>query len=133
MNAWDHLPNARHIDWVLASLKQHPEIWATTRAAARQAAWEAAWEAAWDSARAAAYDAAWRAAKGAARGATRAAAYDATRAVILALIAYDDCGHLLNMPSEQLKTWALLTEQPAAVLLLSAVIVRERIRELETV
>ena len=167
MNAWDHLPNAKHIDWVLASLKQHPEIWEKAWHAARSVAWgvdrdsaqsvahSAARSAAWD----AAWAAAWRAAKGAtravdrdaARSAARSAAWDvdrdaawesqaasdaawyATRGVTLALIAYDDCADLLDMPSEQLKTWALLTEKPAAVLLLSAVIVRERIRELETV
>jgi len=137
MNAWDHLPNAHHIDCVLASLTTHTEIWAATRAAAYSAAYSAAWDAAWETARSAAWDAAWeaawRAAKGATRAATRAAAYDAARNVLLALIAYDDCADLLDMPSEQLKTWALLAEQPAAVLLLSAVIARERIRELETV
>jgi hypothetical protein len=137
MNAWDHLPNARHIDWVLASLTTHTEIWAATRGAYEmalgatessaldvtlRAAWDAAWDAAKGATRAAAYDAA---------RATRAAAYDAARNVTLALIAYDDCAHLLDMPSEQLKAWAVLSENPAAILLLPAVIAREQIRELE--
>jgi hypothetical protein len=59
------------------------------------------------------------------------AAYAAARSATLALIAYDDCAHLLEMSSEQLKTWAVLSEQPAAMLLLPAVIAREQIRELE--
>jgi len=40
--AWAHLPNAQHIDWVLRSLRAHPEQWD----AARDAAWDAAWDAA---------------------------------------------------------------------------------------
>ena len=35
MTAWAHLPNAAHIDQVLAHLKAHPEKWT--------AAWSAAW------------------------------------------------------------------------------------------
>jgi hypothetical protein len=27
MNAWSHLPNAKHIDRVIASVKSHPELW----------------------------------------------------------------------------------------------------------
>lgn len=29
MNAWDNLPNAHHIDWVLKIIKQYPEFWNT--------------------------------------------------------------------------------------------------------
>ena len=29
--AWSHLPNAHHIDWVLASLKENPELWDAAR------------------------------------------------------------------------------------------------------
>jgi hypothetical protein len=136
MSAWKDLPNARHIDWVLASVKQHPDIWAASRCAARDAAWNVARDAIYDAGRYAAWYAAcellaacyanWNETY----AATYAAAYAAARSAILALIAYDDCAHLLDMSSEQLKTWALLTEQPAAVLLLLAVIAREQIREL---
>jgi hypothetical protein len=66
----------------------------------------------------AASDAAWGAAWGAARGAA-------------ALIAYDDASKYLDMPSDQLRVWAILSETPAAVLLLPAVIAFERINELE--
>ena len=45
--AWAALPNARHIDRVLADLKARPEVWA----AARDAAWATAWAAARDAAR----------------------------------------------------------------------------------
>jgi hypothetical protein len=160
MNAWDHLPNAQHIDWVLATVKQHPKIWVkaleaawdaakgATRAATQAAAYDAARNAISGAARGAARGAAWNAIRGAARLARGAAwdairdavwdaaggaAWDAARDAIIALIAYDDCAHLLDMSSEQLKTWAVLSEQPAAVLLLSAVIARELIAQLETV
>ena len=47
--AWAHLPNARHIDAVLADVKARPEAW--------DAAWDAVRDAAWDAARDAARDA----------------------------------------------------------------------------
>ena len=133
MTAWSELPNAAHIDRVIASVKAHPKIW--------DAAWDAAWHAAWYSAR----NAAWRAAGAAARDAARDAAldaawraagdaaWDAARDAARALIAYDDCAHYLDMSSEQLKSWAILSESPAAVLLLPAVIAFEQINELEVV
>jgi len=141
MNAWSHLPNAAHIDRVLESSKSHPEVWDAAWGAAydatREAAWGAAYDAtrdaAYDAARDAAYDAARDAAWYAARDAAWYAARDAARSAILALIAYDDAAKYLDMPSDQLKTWEILSEDPAAVLLLPAVIAYEKIDELETV
>jgi hypothetical protein len=140
-NAWSHLPNAHHIDWVLASLKENPELWD----AARDAAWDEAWDTAraeamsaardavWDAARDAARDAAWSAAWYAARGAGWSAARDAPRAAardaISALVAYDDCDQFLNMPYEKLKVWTVLSEDPRAVLLLPMVYVKEKLNE----
>jgi len=72
--AWSHLPNATHIDAVVAA----------ARVAARGAAQGAAWDAAQDAAR----DAARRAAQGAAQGAARGAAWGA----VSALVAWDECG-----------------------------------------
>ena len=128
--AWSHLPNAHHIDWVLASLKETPELWGVTwsaaRDAARAAAWDAAWDAAWSAARDAAWSAAWSAARDAARTAASAAAGDA----ISALVSYDDCDQFLSMSYEQLKLWAVLSEDPRAVLLLPMVYVREKLANL---
>jgi hypothetical protein len=132
MNAWSHLPNAYHIDRVLESVKSHPEIWdaawdaslaaqGAAQGAARDAAWGAARGTAWNAARGATWGAAWNAARGAARDAAAA------------LIAYDDASEYLEMASDQLHVWAILSETPAAVLLLPAVIAFERIRELELV
>jgi hypothetical protein len=136
MSAWSHLTNAAHIDEVLESVQAHPDIWlaATTapRTAARNAAMAAAWNAAWNAARNAPRDAAWDATwdttdPAAAMNAIRR---DADKDAILALVAYDDCEHFLEMSSDQLRIWIALSEHPAAILLLPAVIAFEQIKKL---
>ena len=111
---WSNLPNAHHIDWVLASLKDNAHLWAES--------WRAASDEAWSVAR----DTASNAASNAASHAVWVAASDAA----LALIAYDDCDEYLSMGYEELKTWAALNEHPAAVLLLSMVYVKAHTLEL---
>jgi hypothetical protein len=130
MNAWSHLPNAHHIDRVLESVKSHPEIWDATW----DKAWDAATNAATNAARDTDHNEAWDAALGArltARGADWLAARDAAWNAIIALIAYDAASKYLDMPSDHLRVWAILSETPAAVLLLPAVIAFERISELD--
>ena len=116
MSAWSHLPNAHLIDWVLSSVKENPDIW--VRARARKATRVAALSAVYHADRDVAYDAAINAAGNAARDMARNAARDAAWDAILALIAYDDCRQYLDMTYEQLLTYAILSEKPAAVLLL---------------
>ena len=116
MSEWSHLPNAAHIDRVIESSNSYPEIWS--------AAWSAVRSAVRDAARSAARDAAWLALP---------AARDAAWSAALAFIAYDDAADYLAMPSDQLKVWATLSENPAAILLIPAVIAYERISELELV
>jgi hypothetical protein len=103
--AWAHLPNAKHIDRVLAHLHAHPDKWSAAWGAARDAAWSAAWGAA----RAAAWDAA--------RGAARAAAWDAARGAAYALIAWDDAGDVLAMPVDAVRLLAACGHPPAVLLL----------------
>jgi hypothetical protein len=133
MNAWSHLPNAHHIDRVIKSVKSHPEIWDAAWLVARNTAPSAAWDAIWLAAR----NAAWSVARDSARLATWDASLGAARGAawgpIAALIAYDDASKYLDMPVEQLLVWAILSEDPAAVLLLPAVVAFERINELECV
>jgi hypothetical protein len=141
-NAWSHLPNAHHIDWVLKSVRENPELWSAARGAARVASWGAARGASWDAARGASWDAAmdaaWLAARLAARGASsnaasnaaRDAVWDAARDVISALIAYDDCDQFLSMSYEKLRVWDILSEDPRAVLLLPMVYVKEKLANL---
>ncbi len=118
--AWSHLPNAKHIDRVIASVKAHPDAW--------RAPWEAAWDWAWDRA--------WEALKAQARETARMAARDAAggsaaRDAVLALIAWDNSAKFLDMTSDELKMWSILSEDPACILLLPAVQAFERIAEME--
>ena len=118
---------------VLASLEENLELWSE--------AWDAAWSAAWSEARSelwyAARDAAlpvarselWYAARAAAGVTTLAVNRAAARASILALIAYDDCDQFLSMSYEQLQVWAVLSEDPRAILLLPMAYVREQLNE----
>jgi hypothetical protein len=109
MTAWSHLTNVQYIDRVLESVKSHPEIW------------DEAWVAFKDATRLAARDV------------VRDAALYAALGTVAALTAYDDASKYLDMPSDKLHVYAILSEDPAAVLLLPAVIAFERIRELESV
>jgi hypothetical protein len=139
MNAWSHLPNAHHIDRVLESLKSHPEIWGEAwvafkdaiRLAARDEARLAAFDATLGAARDVARDAALDAARDAALDAAQDAALYAARSAIAALIAYDDSSKYLDMPCDKLRVWAILSEYPAAVLLIPAVIALENITKKE--
>ena len=132
-NAWDDLPNAKHIDRVLAHAKAYPDKWD----AAWVAAWVAAWnavrdasrvavrvavrDAAWDAVRVAAWNAVRDASRDASRDAARRdAAWVAVQGVILALMAYDDCAYMLEFTPEQIHLYTCLGI-PAATLLEPAV------------
>ena len=125
---WSHLPNAAHIDAVIASVKANPDEW--------YAAADAAWGAAWDAARGVALDAAYDAARGAAWDAAADAAWDAAWdaaadaawGAILALVAYDDCAHMLDSEPDDLRILSKLGSH-AATLMIPASIAFKSIRE----
>ena len=110
MSAWKDLPNDKHIDWVLESLKTHPQLWHDTH----NKEWAQAYDQAWDQA----YDQAWDQARSQASYAC------------LALIAYDGSVKYLSMTSDQLKVWIELSEDSAAILLLPMVQVKEKLNQL---
>jgi hypothetical protein len=117
--AWAHLPNAHHIDRILAHLRAHPQAWADAHSGytpARDAAWDAAWHAARDAARHAARHAARDAVWHAARDAARHAAWDAARGATYALIAWDDCADLLDLPEGALRVMSAAGHHPATLL-----------------
>jgi len=124
---WAHLPNAKHIDWVLASLKANPKKWAAVWYAIWDAAYGAALDAIDDAGRYETFDAAnnaaYNTASDTARDAARSAAYDA----ILALIAYDDCAYMIESEIGELKIIAAFGD-PRAILLLPACIVYNETR-----
>ena len=149
MNAWSELPNAKHIDWVLNSLEFNPDIWIEARKQAldqawkqariqawdqarKQAwsqAWSQAWDQAWNQARHQAWNQAWNQAYDQARDQAWYETRDQVNGVLLALVAYDDCDQYLAMTFDELKTWALVSEKPQAILLLPMVYVKEQINE----
>ena len=62
--AWAHLPNARHIDAVLADVRERPEAWRDVYGATQDTARAAAWRAAQDISRPDASGAPWKPAWG---------------------------------------------------------------------
>ena len=132
---WSHLPNAVHIDRVLASVKAHPDVWSAAGSAAGSAAWADARDAAWSAAVSATVSAEEDedriTARNTAWNAPGSAAVSAAGDAIAALVAWDDCAPYLDMPSEQLEIWYHLSEQPACLLLLPAVRAFEQIEEME--
>ena len=134
---WSHLPNAKHIDWVIASIKVNPEKWTAAYTAAGTAAWGAAWSAAYNTARTPARGAAWNAACtaaydeacNAARDAARTTAWYAATDAIVALVAYDDCAYMIESEIGELKIIAVFGDQ-RAILLLPACIVFNETKEL---
>ena len=139
MKAWSNLPNAHYIDQVIESVKENPEIWIAAWVAsidmASKEAWNAALNAAWTAALNAGSNAAWNSARFAVSSVALDAVWDATRnaarSAIAALIAWDDSIKYLDMPSDRLRVWVILSEYPAAVLLLPAVIAFENIAKKE--
>jgi len=113
--AWAHLPNAAHIDRIVAHAKEHPGKWdaAKDRGAALNAARGAARHEVWG----AAVDAAWDAAVDAVHFASRDAAWDA----IAALIAFDYAGELFSLPRFVVRAMADKGDH-AAVLLYPAML-----------
>ena len=118
--AWAHVPNAAHIDRVLASVKKNPEKWSTARGLTADAAWDGAREAAWDVAGSAALDAV----RDAARDAVRNTAWYTSWDAILALVAWDDCAYMLELPEDALKILRAVGNEQA-ILLSAANILRE--------
>ncbi len=145
---WSHLPNAAHIDAVIASVKANPDDWnaawdaaqyaaldaarIAARIAVRGVALDAAWYAALDAARIAAWEAvrgvALDAVRGVALDAAWYAAWDAVRDAVSALVAYDDCAHMLDSEPDDLRILSKLGSH-AATLMIPAAIAFKLIRE----
>ena len=109
---WAHLPNAAHIDRVIASVKANPDHWAAAWDVVRNAAWAEAWNTVQDVGRNAEYNAAWLVE-------VQYITWVAARDAILALIAYDDCAYMLDSDPGELAILAAFGD-PRAVLILPA-------------
>ena len=129
MSTWKDLPNAKHIDWVLKSLKTHTQLWRDIC----NKEWTQAYNQAYDQARGQAWDQARLQARLQAYDQAWGQAWGQASYACLALIAYDDAEKYLSMTSNELEVWAKISENPCAVLLLPMVQVKEKIKEMETV
>jgi len=119
--AWAHLPNAVHIDRILASCAAHPDKWE----ASQTGAWSAAQTAVQTAARNAARNAAWNAAWNASQTAARTGAWSAARTAITALIAWDDCAYMLELPEDALKLLRAVGNEQALLLSAAAKVLKE--------
>jgi len=90
--AWSHLPNAQHIDAVLADVRKRPEAWVLGFATVPIAVWDRAWKMAWDLASHSGRQEARDAARDATVGFSEVCARDA----VGTLIAWDSSADLLD-------------------------------------
>lgn len=134
MTTWAHLPNSKHIDWVLASAMEHPEIWEeawnTTREMRSYTTYSIKWHAMRTiireiSTKEAAYRAEW----GYLWDEMGGPVMCATRDAILALIAHDECGYMIESEVGELKLLAKFGD-PRAIMLLPACIVFNKSKEI---
>lgn len=129
MTKWSHLPNAQYIDRVIESLKENPAAWTAACDAAYVAEWVSARTAAFASAKYSAWDATWYAARYASGlncsdttpgvgkvSAAKLAAFEVAQYALGALVAYDNCGHLLDENPEHVKLLAALGVDPAVLM-----------------
>ena len=120
--AWAHLPNAAHIDRVIASLNSNPGHWVEVRGVAWDAqvlARNSAWHSARQVVRVQSRDAEWDAAAEAAWLVARNTPRFFAQYAILALVAYDDCAYMLDSDPGELAILAAFGDH-RAILLLSA-------------
>jgi hypothetical protein len=145
MTAWDHLPNAAHIDQVISYLRSFT-IASIPPLFSKQQEWNwLARESAWSVAQQAVRDALRHGARAAviaqcqlvsratmtrydARRAIWDSVWDSVQDAILALIAYDHSVRYLTMTADQLRVWSALSDDPACVLLLPYVSLLENIK-----
>ena len=110
--AWAHLPNAKHIDYILYDVKVRPGTWAAAQVAASHAASHEARDAALVAERAAVWSAIWAAVQDVIFDAVPDAAVNTIWDVITALIAWDSSADLLDCTPDVLRTMIDLAEPP---------------------
>jgi hypothetical protein len=132
MNEWSHLTNGARIDQVLESFKSNERTWKWLRQEGlNNFKFPVVW---WFNSYASAYDKICIDDKNEIWDIITSFFLNVDEGIfiigsLIALVAYDDCANYLSMSSEQLKIIALIGENPAAILLLPAVIVLEKIEQ----
>jgi hypothetical protein len=118
---WSHLPNAAHIDRIIAAVTDNPGNW--------DLVWDRTWACAYDRALYRTLDRAWEAYLVADRTLASSGTRHGASGAILALFAWDDTGDYLKLSVESLRVLAELGDQQA-VLILPAVIAFARSKEI---
>lgn len=121
MTAWSHLPNANHIDQLLAKLNTNPTNWCDVQICADVR--DHVWAAAYYLDRRSIIDKAWCSLN------SEVTESNSAWGAIAALIVWDDCAYLLDNDPEHVKVLALLGVD-AAVLLYPACIALQKEMEL---
>ena len=123
---WAHLPNAVHIDRVLASVKANPEQWLQVRFDENNTAWLAysaqrrrleLYDTLNEQGRRSSWVAARDAVQVSAQGEIGTQKWLEVRNAILALIAYDDCAYMLDSDPGELAILAKFDDHRAILLL----------------
>ena len=121
ITGWAHLPNAKHIDRVLAHVRAHPDKWSAERNEAWAIARDAAMFAIQGAHRGAAMNAAWDAVlqddRDGMLNEAQDAALDAAWDALYALIAWDDAADLLTTPVDATRLLASCGRHPALLIL----------------
>jgi len=125
MAAWDHLPNAVHIDRIVTSFRNNSEQWTGAWGACQLVEHHAAW----NQVRRDLMSAGWNESRNKALSEDVAPVWGTAWDAILALVAYDDSAKYLDLPIDQLKMLYALTEHPACILLQTAVMVFAKEKE----
>jgi hypothetical protein len=121
-NAWDHLPNAKHIDLVLHILKQYRKYWRTKNKDISSTSLDKAWKITYDCMTIKNRIPEWNYLYNATYG-TDSRAWQAdcrTSAAwlaIMALIVYDDCAYMLDSDPCELEILAKFGDERAILLL----------------
>ena len=127
--AWADLPNAAHIDRVLASAIANPDHWTAREGEGWAVAWNATRDLLKEQGR---YDE-WSTASSAVwlarQQRSSAASWSSVREALLALVAYDDCAYMLDSDPGELAILAKFGDR-RAIMLLPACKVFHSLREL---
>ena len=115
---WSHLPNAAHIDRILESLRSHLGQWVEVSTDRRRAAAQAGqWMVSWDVMIALARRVEWLEVEATARTSAGITCCHMAWDALLCLVAYDDCGYMIDSEVSELKMLAALGDHKAISLL----------------
>ena len=119
---WSHLPNAKYINWVIASSKEHPENWVGAINSTGD-------KVQYHRSRSNTYglikdQVSWYEARSGLL-ATNDEVWIPTTGAVIALIAYDDCGYMIESDVDELKLIAAFGAERAIMLLPACIIYNE--------